>query len=217
MLKKNRIAIILVVLMGSLTFWFVVNNRKGTLRTEMKNFAVKDTASITKIFLADKNGRNLTLEKGAEGKWTVNGKYGVRMDALQTLMETLIRIDVKEPVGKKAQDNVVKRLATKAVKCEIYQNGELTKAYYVGTETQNLKGTYMIMIDIETMKAMERPFVTYIPGFEGYLTTRYFTEERGWRDRTMFEYNPNDIKSVRMEIPYNPSFGYELTVKGNND
>jgi len=33
----------------------------------------------------------------------------------------------------------------------------------------------------------------------------------------MFEYNPNDIKTVRMEVPYNPSFGYELTVKGNND
>lgn len=216
-MRKNRIAIILVILMGSLTFWFISKNRKGTLSAEMKNFAVKDTASITKIFLADKNGRNLTLERGETGKWTVNGKYGVRMDALETLLETIMRLDVKEPVGKKAHDNVVKRLATKAVKCEIYQKGELTKAYYVGTETQDLTGTYMIMIDIETMEAMERPFITYIPGFEGYLTTRYFTEEKGWRDRTMFQYNPNEIKSVRMEVPYNPSFGYELTVKGNND
>ncbi len=217
MRKKNRIAAILVILMGSLTFWFVLNNRQGTLRAEMKNFAVKDTASINKLFLADKNGRTLTLERDEKGHWTVNGKYGVRMDALATLMETIYRLDVKEPVGKKAQDNVMKRLASKAVKCEIYQKGELVKAYYVGTETQNMKGTYMIMIDPETMETMERPFITYIPGFEGYLTTRYFTEEKGWRDRTMFEYNPNDIKSVKMEVPYNPSFGYELTVNANND
>ncbi len=214
---RNRIAIILVIIMGSITFWFIRHNRKGTIDAEMKNFAVKDTASITKIFLADKNGRNLTLERGENGKWKVNGKYGVRMDALQTLLVTIANVDVKEPVGKKAKDNVMKRLAAKAVKCEIYQKGELTKAYYVGTETQNMKGTYMIMINPETMAAMERPFVTYIPGFEGYLTTRYFTEEKGWRDRTVFEYNPNDIKSVKMEVPYNPSFGYELTVKGNND
>lgn len=216
-MRKNRIAIVLVILMGSLTFWFISKNRKSTLSAEMKSFAVKDTASITKIFLADKNGRNLTLERTESGKWTVNGKYGVRMDALETLLKTIMRVDVKEPVGKKAQENVIKRLSTRAVKCEIYQKGELTKAYYVGSETQDLTGTYMIMIDIETMQAMERPFVTYIPGFEGYLTTRYFTEEKGWRDRTMFQYNPNDIKSVRMEVPYNPSFGYELTVKGNND
>lgn len=216
MRKKNRLAIVLVVLMGSLTFWFVIKNKNGTIRKEMKDFAVKDTAAIDKIFLADKNGRNLTLTREADG-WKVNGKYGVRMDCLETLLETFARIDVKEPVGKKAQDNVMKALAARAVKCEIYQHGELVKAYYVGSETQNQMGTNMIMIDLETMKAMERPFVTYIPGFEGFLTTRYFTEERGWRDRTMFKYNPNDIKSVKMEVPYNPTYGYELTVKGNND
>lgn len=216
-MPRNRIAAILVIVMGSITFWFISHNRKGTIRAEMKSFAVKDTASISKIFLADKNGRDLTLERAENGKWTVNGKFGVRMDALQTLLETIAKVDVKEPVGKKAQDNVMKRLAAKAIKCEIYQNGKLTKAYYVGTETQNMKGTYMIMIDPETMETAERPFVTYIPGFEGYLTTRYFTEEKGWRDRTVFEYNPNDIKSIKLEVPDKPELGYELSVKGNND
>jgi hypothetical protein len=216
-MRKNRIAIILVILMGSISFWFITKNRKGTINAEMRDFAVADTASVNKIFLADKNGRNLTLERDATGHWTVNGKFDVRMDALQTLMETIKRVDVKEPVGKKAMENVVKRLSAKAVKCEIYQNGELTKAYYVGTETKDLKGTYMIMIDPKTMETMERPFVTYIPGFEGYLTTRYFTEENGWRGRTVFQYIPNEIKAVKMEVPNKPELGYELIVKGNND
>ncbi|MGZ4054777.1 MAG: hypothetical protein ACXVPY_04505 [Bacteroidia bacterium] len=216
-MKRNRIAIILVIILGSASFWYIVNNRKSTLNAEMRNFAVADTASITKIFLADKEGRTITLERHPEGNWTVNQKYAVRMDALQTLLETIKRVDVKEPVGKKAQDNVIKRLAAKAVKCEIYQNDVLTKAYYVGTETQDNTGTFMIKIDPETMKTAEKPFVTYIPGFEGYLTTRYFTEEQGWRDRTVFKYNPLDIKSVKMETPLSPEKGYELIVKGNND
>ncbi|MGZ4033712.1 MAG: hypothetical protein ACXVP4_02520, partial [Bacteroidia bacterium] len=208
-MKRNRIAIILVIILGSASFWYIVNNRKSTLNAEMRNFAVADTASITKIFLADKEGRTITLERHPEGNWTVNQKYAVRMDALQTLLETIKRVDVKEPVGKKAQDNVIKRLAAKAVKCEIYQNDVLTKAYYVGTETQDNTGTFMIKIDPETMKTAEKPFVTYIPGFEGYLTTRYFTEEQGWRDRTVFKYNPLDIKSVKMETPLSPEKGYE--------
>ena len=61
------------------------------------------------------------------------------------------------------------------------------------------------------------PFVTYIPGFDGYLTTRYFTEEKGWRDRTVFNYNPNEIKSVKLEVTGKPENDYELLVKGNND
>ncbi|MFL5762684.1 MAG: hypothetical protein ACJ77K_02005 [Bacteroidia bacterium] len=217
-MKKNRVAIVLVILLGSLSFWYINHNHNGTLANEMKDFAVQDTASITKIFLVDKNARAVTLERvPGSPKWTVDGQYGARMDAIQTLLETIRRIDVKEPVGKRALSNVIKGIASKAIKCEIYQNGKLSKAYYVGTETADYTGTYMVMIDPETMEAMEKPFVTYIPGFEGYLTTRYFTEEKGWRDRSMFMYNPNDIRKVRMEIPTHPEFGYEVTVKGNND
>ncbi len=146
----------------------------------------------------------------------VNGKYKVRPDAMQTLLATIKKIDVKEPVGKKAQDNVIKRLSAKAVKCEIYQNNILTKAYYVGTETADQTGTYMILIDLETMKPSAKAFVTYIPGFEGYITTRYFVEERGWRDRTVFEYIPDKIKSVKFEAPFNPENNYEVLVLGNN-
>ncbi len=216
-MKKNRIAIILVILLGSLSFWFIVNKRNGTIKQNLKDFAVADTASVDKIFLADKSGNTITLERKSPGLWTVNGKYNARMDAVETLLYTIKKLDVKEPVGKKAQDNIVKRLAAKAIKCEIYQNNKLIKAYYVGTETQDQTGTYMILIDPETLQPAERPFVIYIPGFEGYLTTRYFTEEIGWRDRTIFQYNPNDIKSIKMEVPFKPELSYEVVVKGNNN
>ncbi len=216
-MKKNRVAIILVVILGAISFWFIINKGSGTIKETLRDFAVADTASINKIFLADKNGNSITLERQPSGQWTVNGKYNVRPDAMQTLLRTIKKIDVKEPIGKNAQDNVIKRLAAKAVKCEIYQNGKLTKAYYVGTETPDQTGTYMILIDLETMKPSAKAFVTYIPGFEGYLTTRYFVEERGWRDRTVFQYIPSDIASVKVEAPSNLEYNYELIVKGNNN
>jgi len=216
-MKKNRTAIILVIILSSISFWFIINKKNGTIKETLRDFAVADTSSINKIFLADKNGNSITLERQVAGNWTVNGKYNVRPDAIQTLLNTIKKIDIKEPIGKNAQDNVIKRLAAKAVKCEIYQNNKLTKAYYVGTETPDQTGTYMILIDLETMKPSARAFITYIPGFEGYLTTRYFVEERGWRDRTVFQYIPNEIKSVKVEVPSNPEYNYELSVKGNNN
>ncbi len=215
-MKKNRTAIILVIILGSISFWFIINKGKGTIKETLRDFAVADTTSINKLFLADKNGNSITLERSPLGRWTVNGKYGVRPDALQTLLYTIKKIDVKEPVGKNAQDNVIKRLAAKAVKCEIYQNNKLTKAYYVGTETPDQTGTYMILIDLKTMQPSAKAFVTYIPGFEGYLTTRYFVEEKGWRDRTVFQYIPNQIKSVKVETPPHPENDYDLSVNENN-
>lgn len=215
-MKKNRIAIILVIILSSASFWFIINRNNGTIKPTLRDFAVADTASVNKIFLADKNGNTITLERQPGTQWIVNGKYTARPDAIQTLLTTIKKIDVKEPIGKNAQDNVIKRLAAKAVKCEIYQNNELTKAYYVGTETPDQTGTYMILIDPETMKPSAKAFITYIPGFEGYLTTRYFTEENGWRDRTVFHYIPTEIKSVKLEAPSNPDQNYELIVFGEN-
>lgn len=215
-MKKNKIAIIAVVILGSLAFWFIITDKRGTIKETLRDFAVQDTASIDKIFLADKKGRTITLERKSPAKWIVNGKYDVRPDVIQTLLYTIRKVDIKEPVGKKAQNNVIKRLAATAVKCEIFSKGELIKAYYVGSETQDLTGTYMILIDLKTMEPSAKPFVTYIPGFEGYLTTRYFTEEIGWRDRTVFSYIPNEIKSVRMEVPHNPEYGYEVVALDKN-
>lgn len=216
-MKRNRIALVLVIVLGSLSFWFFITKNKGTIKETLKDFAVADTASITKIFLADKNGKTITLErKPPLLQWMVNDKYSVRPDAIQTLLNTIKKIDVKEPVGKKAQDNVIKRLASSAIKCEIYQNNKLTKAYYVGVETPDQTGTYMILIDLENMKPSEKAFITYIPGFEGYLTTRYFVDEKGWRDRTVFQYVPDKIKSVKFEAPSNPENNYEVSVTGTN-
>lgn len=216
-MKKNRIAIIVIVLLGSISFWFIVNKGSGTIKETLRDFAVEDTASITKIFLADKDGNTITLERQPAGNWTLNGKYGVRPDALKTLLNTIRKVDIKEPVGKSAQNNVIKRLAGTAIKCEIYQNNELAKAYYVGTETPDQTGTYMILIDLKTMKPSAKAFVTYIPGFEGYLTTRYFVEENGWRDRSVFQYIPSNITSVKVESAAFPQYDYELSVIGNNN
>jgi hypothetical protein len=215
-MKRNRTAIILVLLLGGLAFWFIINKSKTTIKETLRDFAVKDTAAITKIFLADKQGRQITLERENAHKWMVNGKYVARPDVIRILLMTIARVDVKEPVSKGAHDNVVKTIATKAVRCEIWSGDKLMKAYYVGGETQDMTGTYMIMLDPETMETSERPFITYIPGFEGYLTTRYLTEEAGWRDRTVFAYTPDQITAVKLETPFNPELGYELKAGANN-
>ncbi|MGB3947963.1 MAG: DUF4340 domain-containing protein [Bacteroidia bacterium] len=215
-MKKNKSLFILFILLASVAAWFIITKSKGTIKPTLRDFAVQDTASINKIFLADKNGNTIMLERNERGVWRLNEKFNARPDAIKTLLTTIKKIDVKEPVGKNAQDNVIKNLASKAVRCEIYQNNELTKAYYVGAETADQTGTYMILIDLETMAPSAKAFVTYIPGFEGYLTTRYFTDERNWRDRTVFSYLPSEIKSVKMESPEHPEQSYEVLALGGN-
>lgn len=209
-MKRNKVAIILVVLLGSISFWFIVNNKKSTLRKGMRDFALQDTALVTKIFLADKNNRTVTLEKQQPGLWRLNNKFYARNDAVNMLLETMKRVEVKSPVSKSAQENVIKSLAAGGIKIEAYQGDKLIKIYYVGSETQDMLGTYMLLADPETMENSSVPYITYIPGFDGYLTTRYFTNETDWRDRSVFRYTPPEIKSVKVEFPMKPDDGFEI-------
>lgn len=209
-MKRNKVAIILVVLLGSVSFWFIVNNKKSTLRKGLRNFALEDTGRVSKLFLADKNNRTITLEKLRPGLWRLNNKFYARNDAVNMLLETMKQIEVKSPVSKSAQENVIKSLAAGGIKIEAYQGDKLIKIYYVGSETQDMLGTYMLLADPETMENSSVPYITYIPGFDGYLTTRYFTNETDWRDRSVFRYTPPEIKSVRVEFPMKPDDGFEI-------
>ena len=215
--RRNKIAVILVVLFSVLTFWSVVHNRRATIRESLRDFAVADTGSITKIFLADRDNHQVTLQKVKPGRWKVNDKYIAMNEQINTLLFTIKALEVKEPVGKKARENVTKQLAAKSVKIEIYNGEELIKVYYVGGDTQDHLGTYMLLTDEETGENSSIPFVMYIPGFDGFLNTRYMTTEADWRDRLVFDVMPTQIRSVKVEFTETPEASFELSVIGRNN
>lgn len=213
--RKNKISLLILLVLGILTAWFVINNRRSTIKEALKDFAVEDTASINKIFLADRNN-TITLQKVKPGQWTVNDKFKARNDAVSLLLYTIKMLEVKQPVGKKARENVIRKLIAGATKVEIYQNDKLVKVYYVGGETQDHLGTYMLLHDHETGENSSIPFVMYIPGFDGYLTTRYFTDLNDWRGKIVFQHTPPQIKSVKVEFIERPEFSYEISLPDKN-
>lgn len=198
-MNRNTLTLIIALALGGLTFWLISRKDSSTIKPELKDFAVSDTASITKIFLVDKANKQVTLTKEEDGRWKVDGKFFARPDAVRTLLVTIHDLSVREPVGLKAKDNVIKQLATGAIKCEIYVGDKLIKQYYVGNETADMMGTYMLLSDVsdpDDIVNSSEPFIMEIKGFNGYLTTRYFTNPSEWRDRTAFHYFVPDIHTI---------------------
>ena len=100
-MKKNRTAIILLLILIVITIILLVfKNRVNTLEEKFSNFAVDDTASITKVFLADKDNMTVTLTKQSPGKWMINDEFNASKDAIDMLLKTVMSIEVKEPVSK---------------------------------------------------------------------------------------------------------------------
>jgi len=213
-MQKNKIAILLVFFLGTAAVWFVINNQSGTINEAFRSFSVSDTAAINKIVLSDKLN-TIVLERQTKGAWKLNTKNFADNFALKKLLYTINKVDVKTPVGKNDADAVIKKLVESAVKCNIYQNGELEKTYYIGDATPDNMGTYMVLIDNETQQPSGKPFITYVPGYNSSLTSHYSTDTRAWRDKTVFNYNEPDIRSIKVENPQQPENSYELLINKN--
>ncbi len=214
--KKIRIAALSVLLLSGIAFWVMTRDQSGTIRKELFDFAVSDTGSITKIYMVNTGGNQLTLEKNDAGVWMVNNKFKARGDAMKNLLECMKDMQVRAPVAKSAVENVSKQLATSSTKVEIYQNDKLAKMYYVGSDTQDGLGTFMLLTDPETGENSTLPFIMFIPGFNGFLSIRYFMDEDLWRDRTVFAFYPDQIESVKVDYTNLPDSSFTISLTNSN-
>ncbi|HNR19748.1 MAG TPA: DUF4340 domain-containing protein [Bacteroidia bacterium] len=194
-MKSNKITFLVVIILLGITAYFIYTKKAGTIRTELRDFAVQDTASITKIFIADRKGYKTTLERTAEKTWTVNGKYTALPKAVNILLETIKKVEVRSPVGKAAYNSVIKDLGTDGTKVEIYAGDKNIKTYYVGQPTQDMLGTFMFIENSTT------PFVTHIPGFNGFLSTRFTAKPDDWKSKIILAYNDAALKEITVVDP----------------
>lgn len=214
-MKRNSIILIAVLLLGTATVYLVMNSGKGSVSRELRDFAYTDTASVDKIFLADKTGKQITLVRNENNTWTLNDQFTARQDAVTGLLRVVKNLSVREPVGLKARENVIKNLITGSVKCELYSNGELVRLFYVGSETPDMLGTYMLLADPETGENSSEPFIMEVKGQNGYLTPYFSPDYKEWRDKTVFQFYVPDIRSVKVEHAGDADHSFIVTQSPN--
>lgn len=189
---KNKFLITVFVCVAAFATYSILNKRSSTITGDLKDFAVSDTGSIDKLFLVDRDGNKSLLTRVSSFKWLINGKQNARQEAINNLLFTIKALEVKSPVGKNLYNNTMKLMASKSVKIEIYQLGKLTKTYYVGHPTMDNLGTFMYL-EHSTV-----PYIMHIPGFNGFLSTRYLPKENDWRERFVFHFDPRTIIAIKV-------------------
>ncbi len=186
------------------------------------NFAVTDTANITKVFMSDREGREVTLDRISRSEWRLNRVHEANNAVVNSLLRTIYNIEVKGIVPRSKHNTVISDMAAKNTRVEIYQrvpririgrlrlfpHVKMTKSYFVGGPTPDHHGTYMMM------DGSERAFITFVPGQNAFLSLRYSTRESDWRDHTILALTIQQIQSVDVEIPGRPEESYRIEKTG---
>lgn len=208
-MKKYSIYILVVVALAIATSFFLFKKYYKTPEQLEADFAVKNESDILKIVLTDNKGQSLTLN-AKDGKWWVNGRYEAREELMKYMMEAITRITSLAPVPNNAHDNVVRDILDEHIKVQLFdKNGDLIKAYWVGDASLDNRGTYMLM-EIDG-KPAARPHISYIPGYQGYITPRFTTSEEVWRSRKVFEESAANISDLKVEYSTNPEKSFHIS------
>ncbi len=210
-MKQILIYSLILIALG-LVLWFGVINRSTGSRVLTKNaFAYADTASISKVFLADLGDKQILLERQVGGSWMVNGKFSARRDAVETLLYTIAHMETKHPVNKAQYDLAIREIAGNHIKVELYNTrGKRVMTYFVGPPTVRNRGNFM------KLDQGRDPYVVHIPGLDGFLQTRFPVDENDWRERVVFRYLPDQIEELSIQYSLNPDSSWVLQRLGEN-
>ena len=215
---KNRIILFSTLLLIVVVVVVLLLRDNSTIE---QNYHIEEPKSITKVIIDDKDGNHLEILKVEDSVWKVNNSPA-NMKVVDMLLSTLKDMRIREPIAQAARNNIVKQLAASGKTVKIYQDAysinlgfiklfkkeKLTKTIYVGSETQDNMGTYMML------KGEESPCIIYIPRLKGYLSSRFSALEDFWKSHAVFKYNKGEIASLKVEIPNQKNESFTLTKKG---
>lgn len=218
-MKRTRIGLILglVLIVGAV--FFVLSDRKTSLWSSDADFALRDTAQIVRVFMADKNGGKVLLERSAPHMpWQLNDSMTAEPKIVKMLLSTMHNLEIKYPVPQKAYNSVVKDLASSAIKVEIYTHShritlgsikllpytKKARVFYVGAATADNMGTFMIM------EGSDKPYVVDMPGFRGFVAARFTTEPQDWLSHQFINIHYTQIGSIHISSLSDNSRNYSI-------
>ncbi len=221
-MKKYRNSLILLTLLAIIAAFLLLKNSGGTFHEKDNSFAISDTSNVTKFFLSDKNNNSVTVVRSANGMWILNGKYEVNPTMIEVMLTTFISIEPKAPIARGTRNTIIRMLAGRSVKTEIYQrvyridlfgylklfpHEKLTRTYFVGDPTMDNSGTFMLM------EGSEDPYIVNIPGFRGFVGSRYSAMEGDWRSHSVFSIRVPEISSVSVSFSERPLHSFRISNK----
>lgn len=207
-MKKQQILIIaLLVIIGG--YYFISSNFGESPRIERRDFAIDKIETVDKIIITSKRPSSFELTKTDNG-WFLDGKYPAKEESMKYILETLEKMEIKYPVSKNSTDRVLTDLTTIGVKVEVFDGSKNIKTFYVGNNTPDEMGTYMML------KGAISPYAIHIPGFEGYLKTRFSSNPLLWRSKSVFNIDNKNIEWINMEYPNRKEDGYKIVQNGDD-
>ena len=155
------------------------------------SFFSEPRLEITKVEFSGQ-GRKLLLEKEGD-KWLVNGKLETRKSSILFIERILEEMKIKSPVSPELFEKEIAQKGILPIRVKVYENRRLLNTFLVYKTRSNMYGNIM------KKSGKAKPFIVYVPGYEGDIGSGFTLNALYWQPYTVFSLLPSEISSVSFE------------------
>jgi len=201
-IRISLISIAIVLIM------FLVFRNRLPFGEANSSFAPEPGRELTRIEFLE-HGKSLSLEKKGEN-WLINGNKEARISGILFIVRILMEIKIKSPVSDEMFQSAITEKGIEPVKVNIYEGRKLLKSFLVYKTSSNRYGNIM--------KRGERskPFIVYVPGYDGDIGSAFTLSELFWQPYTVFNLLPSEIESVKLENLSDTSASFLITSRNHH-
>ena len=200
-MKRNLLYLMILVVLGFLTYYFVFREDQPDYDIQEANFTVKNVDDIITILLTDLQGQKIKLTK-KEDEWIANDTIEITQSRVKDLLDALHNQEPLQPVKLGSHDEVIKAMSANNTKVEVFTAKGKTHTFYVSKVTAPNNLTYMLT------EGAKRPYIVKLPLQNVFLGLRYSTEMRDWRSKKIMRAKADEIEMI--DVAYKDSSQYSF-------
>jgi hypothetical protein len=155
------------------------------------SFACDPSKEITMIEISG-GDKSLKLVKTGS-KWIVNSGDEARKNGISFITSILSEMKIKSPVSEELFEKEISETSLEPISVRAYGNGRLLTKFLVYKTASNRYGNIM------KINSRSKPFIVYMPGFEGDIGSVFTVNELYWKPFVVFNMLPSEITSVELQ------------------
>lgn len=218
---KPRIyfVVALVVLSLLLYMFFIVRDQGMIMPHELRLEVSED---IVQIVLGTQDEARLALVQSPEGEWFLNDTVPADHHAVNNMLNSLRRIEVRMPVAIAQREEVMEEFSEAGVKVDIYAERYLVRlprglnifprkklvASYIVADAPGMESTYIMA------GSDDQPWLVHVPGTENGIRSVFSLDPNAWRSPVVISMPPERIRKITAHFPGNPGQSFQLTIDG---
>ena len=167
-MNKLIVRVILISIAVTLIVVLLLRNRLPFGKSN-SSFSSESDRDITRIEFSE-SGKKLSLEKKG-ATWLINEKTEARKNGILFIIRILKEIKIKSPVSEEMFNSEIIEKGIEPVKIKVYDGNKLIKSFLVYKTSSNIYGNIM------KIKERSKPFIVYVPGYDGNIGSAFTMSE----------------------------------------